>query len=63
MPTTDQLLTLPEAARFLGISAETLRIWVDRDQIAHVRLPSGRARFRTADLVDVLKVRRPEGSE
>lgn len=54
VPPTDLLLT-GAAAKYLGISDETLRRWADDGKIRHVRLPSGQLRFRKADLDEVLE--------
>jgi len=52
-----ELLTAPEAAAFLGVSAQTVRNWTRRGQLAHVETPSGRALYREEDLQAVLTVR------
>lgn len=50
--TTEQAYSLSpeEAARILGVSARTIRRWADRGDIASLRPPSGRRRFRRADV-------------
>lgn len=40
-----KLLTTSQAARELGVHANTLRGWVDRGLVPAVRLPSGYRRF------------------
>lgn len=49
MSTTPQVTTT-EAARLFGVSSETVRRWADAQLIPHVRLPSGRLRFRRSDI-------------
>lgn len=44
------MLTTPEAAAIVGVTAETLRRWADSRKIRHVRLPSGQLRFRRSDV-------------
>lgn len=52
MPKT---LTTGEAAAILDVSDETLRRWVEEGKIRHLRMPSGRLRFRPEDLDEFLK--------
>lgn len=47
-------LTTGAAAAVLGVSDETLRRWVDQGKVRYVRLPSGRLRFRQADIEALL---------
>jgi excisionase family DNA binding protein len=42
------------AAELLGVSDETLRRWAEQGKVRYVRLPSGRLRFRRADLEAIL---------
>jgi excisionase family DNA binding protein len=46
----------------IGVSDETLRRWVDQGKVRYIRLPSGRLRFRQADLEALLVVNEPEGA-
>ncbi len=46
----DELLSTSEAARLLGVSAETVRRWAERKRIKHIVLPSGQRRFRRQDI-------------
>lgn len=39
---TADYMTTGEASRYLGVSAETVRRWVDSGQLAAVRTASGR---------------------
>lgn len=55
--TPDQaLITTGVAAKRLGVTPNTLRRWADDRRIPHVRLPSGRLKFRPADVDAVLVV-------
>lgn len=55
--TPDQaLITTGEAAKRLGVTSNTLRRWALLKSIPHVRMPSGRLRFRPSDVAAVLVV-------
>jgi excisionase family DNA binding protein len=41
----DPVISLPEAARLLGIGATTLKRWCGSGQVPHVRTPGGHRRF------------------
>ena len=43
-------LTVKEAARFLGVSAQTVYLWVERKQIPHLRVMGRNIRFLKSDL-------------
>ena len=43
-------LTVKEAARFLGVSTQTVYLWVERKQIPHLRVMGRNIRFLTTDL-------------
>ena len=43
-------LTVKEAARFLGVSAQTVYLWVERRQIPHLRVMGRNIRFLRSDL-------------
>jgi len=43
-------MTVKEAARFLGVSAQTVYLWVERKQIPHLRVMGRNIRFLKADL-------------
>jgi excisionase family DNA binding protein len=60
VPNTDELLLTGAAAKYLGVSDETLRRWAEDKKIRHVRLPSGQFRFRRTDLDEVLAPVDPE---
>ena len=48
---TEELpLTVKEAARFLGVSAQTVYLWVERRQIPHLRVMGRNIRFLKSDL-------------
>ena len=43
-------LTVKEAARFLGVSPQTVYAWVERRQIPHLRVMGRNIRFLKSDL-------------
>ena len=44
-------LTVREAAKFLGVSPQTVYLWVERKQIPHLRVMGRSIRFLKSDLV------------
>lgn len=50
----DDLLSVKEAARILGVTARTVERYGERGLITPVRLPSGHRRYRYADLVRLI---------
>jgi excisionase family DNA binding protein len=50
LSTADLPMTVKEAARFLGVSAQTVYVWVERKQIPHLRVMGRNIRFLKADL-------------
>jgi excisionase family DNA binding protein len=53
-PSCDDVWNLPinvkEAARFLGVSQQTVYLWVERKQIPHLRVMGRNIRFLRSDL-------------
>jgi excisionase family DNA binding protein len=50
-PTRDELpLTVRDAAAYLGVSAQTVYLWVERKQIPHLRVMGRNIRFLKSDL-------------
>jgi excisionase family DNA binding protein len=43
-------LTVKEAARYLGVSPQTVYLWVERKQIPHLRVMGRNIRFLKSDL-------------
>jgi excisionase family DNA binding protein len=43
-------ITVKEAARFLGVSPQTVYLWVERKQIPHFRVMGRNIRFLKSDL-------------
>jgi excisionase family DNA binding protein len=43
-------LTVREAANFLGVSPQTVYLWVERKQIPHLRVMGRNIRFLRSDL-------------
>lgn len=58
---TDPMLTTGEAAKLLAVSDETLRRWTKEGLVRHVRMPSGRVRYRRSDVLAVLEPVEPVG--
>jgi excisionase family DNA binding protein len=46
----DRPLTVREAAKFLGVSPQTVYLWVERKQIPHLRVMGRNIRFLKPDL-------------
>jgi excisionase family DNA binding protein len=44
-------MRVKEAARFLGISPQTVYLWVERKQIPHLRVMGRNIRFLKSDLL------------
>jgi excisionase family DNA binding protein len=47
---SDIPLTVKEAAKFLGVSPQTVYLWVERKQIPHLRVMGRNIRFLRSDL-------------
>ena len=43
-------MTVREAAKFLGVSPQTVYVWVERKQIPHLRVMGRNIRFLKSDL-------------
>ena len=43
-------LTVKQAAKFLGVSPQTVYLWVERKQIPHLRVMGRNIRFLRSDL-------------
>ena len=48
--TSDYPMTVRDAARFLGVSPQTVYLWVERKQIPHLRVMGRNIRFLKSDL-------------
>jgi len=48
--TEDYPLTVKDAARYLGVSPQTVYLWVERKQIPHLRVMGRNIRFLKSDL-------------
>jgi excisionase family DNA binding protein len=48
--TADYPMTVRDAARFLGVSPQTVYLWVERRQIPHLRVMGRNIRFLKSDL-------------
>ena len=49
-PDTELPMNVREAARFLGVSPQTVYLWVERRQIPHLRVMGRNIRFLRTDL-------------
>ena len=49
-PDAEYPLTVREAAHFLGVSPQTVYLWVERKQIPHLRVMGRNIRFLRSDL-------------
>jgi excisionase family DNA binding protein len=50
-PAADELpLTVRDAATYLGVSPQTVYLWVERKQIPHLRVKGRNIRFLKSDL-------------
>jgi excisionase family DNA binding protein len=47
---TEYPMTVREAAKFLGVSQQTVYLWVERKQIPHLRVMGRNIRFLRSDL-------------
>ena len=54
-------LTVRQAAKFLGVSPQTVYLWVERKQIPHLRVMGRNIRFLRADLVPFCATFKQEG--
>lgn len=60
MSTSDaRLLTVSEAARRLGLSADTIRRYADTGLLPTLVTPTGQRRFRVEDVDALLSERKP----
>jgi excisionase family DNA binding protein len=51
-PPNDEIpMTVREAAKFLGVSQQTVYLWVERKQIPHLRVMGRNIRFLKSELV------------
>ena len=50
MPLDELPLTVREAAVYLGVSVQTVYLWVERKQIPHLRVMGRNIRFLKSDL-------------
>ena len=48
--TDEYPLTVREAAKYLGVSPQTVYLWVERKQIPHLRVMGRNIRFLKSDL-------------
>ena len=49
-PTDEYPVTVREAAKYLGVSPQTVYLWVERKQIPHLRVMGRNIRFLKSDL-------------
>lgn len=46
----EKIYTVSQAAEVLQVHPNTIRNWIDKNQIPYFRLPSGHARIKSSDL-------------
>ena len=46
----EYILTVKQAAKYLGVSPQTVYLWVERKQIPHLRVMGRNIRFLKSDL-------------
>ncbi len=51
-PSPEDVITLPAAARLLGVGPTTLKRWSDQGRIPHTRTPGGHRRFLRSVIMD-----------
>jgi excisionase family DNA binding protein len=51
LPEQEFPLTVKQAAKFLGVSAQTVYLWVERKQIPHLRVMGRNIRFLQSELI------------
>jgi len=56
-------MTVKEAARFLGVSAQTVYLWVERKRIPHLRVMGRNIRFLKSDLESFRATFRQEATD
>jgi excisionase family DNA binding protein len=49
-PNDEYPLTVKEAAKYLGVSPQTVYLWVERKQIPHLRVMGRNVRFLKSEL-------------
>ena len=49
-PKDEHLINVREAAKYLGVSPQTVYLWVERKQIPHLRVMGRNIRFLKSDL-------------
>ena len=49
-PSLEPPMSVKEAAKFLGVSPQTVYLWVERKQIPHLRVMGRNIRFLKSDL-------------
>ena len=49
-PPEEYPLTVKQAAKYLGVSTQTVYLWVERKQIPHLRVMGRNIRFLKSDL-------------
>lgn len=59
----EPVLSIKEAAARLGVHPKTLRNWVDKGLVAHLKLPSGYRRFEEKEIERIAREMRHEIAE
>lgn len=63
MEKKSKMLKIGEAARYLGVSATSLRMWSNRGLLPAYRTPGGQRRFNRADLDEFMSAMRDADRE
>ncbi len=50
LPSVEYPMTVRDAAKFLGVSPQTVYLWVERKRIPHLRVMGRNIRFLRSDL-------------
>ena len=59
---TRRMLTVGQAADYIGARPSSIRKWSDRGLVPVYRTPGGQRRFSTDDLDELIRVKQHEGS-
>jgi len=52
----DTLVSITKAAKFLGVCAETLRVWDNEGKLKAVRTKGGHRRYKLSDIEKMMEI-------